>query len=366
MSQSPQTGTFTYNPPAGYEGLDSFNYTIANNAGSDVGTVVITIAGMIWFIDDNPASEPARRSTASCGRLTNPFSTLGAFETANGNATPVVNGDVTSPPEAGDHVFIHSGNYTGPLTLEANQRVIGQGATTGTIAVLTGITPATDSDTLPATGGTKPSIGGGGFNVVSNNQLHGLAFDDTTNTAINSNANVGTLVIGDVTILNDASNSAGIVLDDGGTSVTTVGTNSINTRSGVALSLTNATNIGAAGLTFTNISAGNNDGNPDPANGIVLNNTGATGSLTVSAGTIRNTTASGVMLTSTRNISFTSFTVQNSADDGITGLNVTNFTLDEFNHYEQRQCYARPWPRDDQPARYSKHYGIQHHRQRRR
>ncbi|HKY42135.1 MAG TPA: Ig-like domain-containing protein, partial [Pyrinomonadaceae bacterium] len=317
-------GTFTYNPPAGYDGLDSFNYTITNNAGSDVGTVVITITGMIWFV--NTAASSCTTINGSCGRLTNPFSTLGAFETANGNAAPLVNGDVTSP-EAGDHLFIHSGNYTGPLTLEANQRVIGQGATTGTTAALTGITPATDSDALPATGGAKPSIGGGGFNVVSNNHLHGLAFDDTTSTAINSNANVGTLVIGDVTILNDASNSAGIVLDDGGTSVTTVGTNSINTRSGVALSLTNATTIGAAGLTFTNISAGNNDGNADPLNGIVLNNTGANGGLTVSAGTIRNTTASGVMLTSTRAINFSNFTVQNSADDGITGLNVTNFTL---------------------------------------
>jgi hypothetical protein len=180
---------------------------------------------------------------------------------------------------------------------------------------------------LPATGGAKPSITTSGFNVVANNQLYGLAFDDTTNTAINSTANVGTLILGDIVILNDAANGAGIVLDDGGTSVTTVGTNSINTRSGVALSLTNATNIGAAGLTFTNISAGNNDGNPDPANGLVLNNTGASGGLTVSGGTIRFMTASGVMLTSTRNINFSNMTIQNSADDGITGLNVTNFTM---------------------------------------
>ena len=80
-------GTFTYNPPAGYEGLDSFNYTITNNAGSDVGTVVITITGMIWFVEQRGF----RRCTTNnniCGRLTNPFSTLGAFETANGNATP--------------------------------------------------------------------------------------------------------------------------------------------------------------------------------------------------------------------------------------------------------------------------------------
>ena len=85
-------GTFSYNPPAGYEGPDSFNYTIANAAGSDVGTVNITVAGMIWFIDDNPASGACTTNNNICGRLTNPFSTLAAFEAANGNATPV-NGD---------------------------------------------------------------------------------------------------------------------------------------------------------------------------------------------------------------------------------------------------------------------------------
>ena len=36
---SANAGTITYNPPAGYEGVDSFNYTITNNAGSDVGTI---------------------------------------------------------------------------------------------------------------------------------------------------------------------------------------------------------------------------------------------------------------------------------------------------------------------------------------
>src|SRR5919106_2700715 len=107
------------------------------------------------------------------------------------------------------------------LSLQNNQRVIGQGATTGTLAALSGVTPATDSDALPTTNGTKPSITTSGFNVVSNNQLYGLAFDDTTNTAINSNANVGTLIIGDVTMLIDAATSGGFVLGEGGTSVPT-------------------------------------------------------------------------------------------------------------------------------------------------
>src|SRR5258705_232436 len=99
-------GVFTYNPPAGYEGADSFNYTISNPAGSDVGTVNITITGMPCFVNSSPAAVTTIND--SCGRLTNPFSTLAAFEAANGNPTPLVNGDVTSP-EAGDHLFIYTG-----------------------------------------------------------------------------------------------------------------------------------------------------------------------------------------------------------------------------------------------------------------
>ena len=321
-------GTFTYNPPAGYEGPDSFNYTISNAAGSDVGTVNITIAGMIWFIDDNPASGACTTNNNICGRLTNPFSTLASFEAVNGNATPLNGSDVIAP-EAGDHIFIFSGNYTAPLTLENNQRVIGQGAPSP-LATLTGITPATDSDALPATGGAAPTItsAGNGFNLVSNNQLHGLAFSNTTGTAINSNANVGTLVIGTVTINNSGSNGAGIVLDDGGTSVTTTGTNSINTRSGVGLSLTNNTTIGGAGLTFVSISVGNNDGNTDPANGIVLNNTGA-GGLTVNGtgttdgtgGLIQNTTSRGASFISASNITLKNMNFTNA---GTTDLDATN------------------------------------------
>jgi methionine-rich copper-binding protein CopC len=329
-------GTFTYNPPAGYEGPDSFNYTITNSAGSDIGTVNITISGMIWFIDDNAASGSCTANNNICGRLTHPFSTLPSFEAVNGNATPVNGTDVIAP-EAGDHIFIFSGSYTGPLTLENNQRVIGQGATTGTLSGLSGITPATDSDTLPGTSGAKPSIGGGGFNVVSNNQIYGLQFDDSTTTSINSTANIGTMIIGDVTILNDASNGGGIILDDGGTSVTNVGTNTINCRSGVALNITNTT-IGAGNLTFVSISAGNNDANADPASGIILNNTGSgrlivtgNGNTSVggnsSGGTIQNTTSHAISLTSTQNPSFTNINIQGAGRSGIDGQQVTNFTL---------------------------------------
>lgn len=325
-------GKFTYNPPPGYTGADTFNYTITNLAGSDTASVTINISNMIWFIDDSASSCTTISAATGCGRLTNPLSTMAAFEAANGNAdVPASN---IYNPAAGDNIFIYSGNYTAPLTLEANQRVIGEGATSS-LQTLSGVTPATDSDTLPSTGGTKPSItsSGNGFNVVSNNQLYGLAFSNTTGTAINSNANVGTFIIGDVTITNSGA-GAGMILDDGGTSVTSTGINTISTNTATALSLTNATNIGAADLTYRSISSTGSS-----TNGIVLNNTGSAGGLIVAGnggtcttsvsctgGAIQNKTVA-ISLTNTQDVSLTRMFVQNTTSSGIFGTTVTNFTL---------------------------------------
>ena len=41
-------GSFTYNPPAGFEGTDTFTYTLMNGTGSNSATVTITVSGMIW------------------------------------------------------------------------------------------------------------------------------------------------------------------------------------------------------------------------------------------------------------------------------------------------------------------------------
>jgi hypothetical protein len=88
-------------------------------------------------------------------------------------------------------------------------------------------------------------------------------------------------------------------------------------------------------LNFRSISANG------AANGIVLNNTGASGGLTVtgdgggtnngSGGTIQNTTAEGILLISTQNVNLGYINVQNSGEDGIYGQNVTNFTLNRSN-----------------------------------
>ena len=83
-------GKFVYNPPAGFEGVDTFTYVLTDNANATsaasnrTATVSITVSGMIWFINNNSAS--CLTVAAGCGRLTNPFSTLAAFAAANNGA----------------------------------------------------------------------------------------------------------------------------------------------------------------------------------------------------------------------------------------------------------------------------------------
>jgi hypothetical protein len=107
----------------------------------------------------------------------------------------------------------------------------------------------------------------------------------------------------------------------------TSGGGTINASSGVGLSATNAT-IGAANLSFTSISA------TGAANGIILNNTGTSGGLSVagtgaanSGGTIQNVTGHGVLLTNTFNPSLNWMRIQNTAGSGVKGTSVTNFTF---------------------------------------
>src|SRR6185295_3594334 len=107
--------------------------------------------------------------------------------------------------------------------------------------------------------------------------------------------------------------------------------NTITTTTGTALNVAN-TSIGANNLEFRSISAGT--GASGPANGIILNTTGSAGGLKVkgtgaanSGGTIQQTTAAGISLTSTTGPSFDRMQIQNTGSSGIDGTQVTNFTF---------------------------------------
>ena len=117
----------------------------------------------------------------------------------------------------------------------------------------------------------------------------------------------------------------------GGTVSATDAANTAATTTATAINVTNTT-IAAAGLNFRSVSAGT--AASGPANGIVLNNTGALGGLTVSGngaagtgGTIQRTTGNGIALTATRSPSLSWMNIQNTNGHGIGGSGVTNLTV---------------------------------------
>ncbi len=180
-------GSFTYNPAPGFTGTDTFTYTVTDGSGATGnGTVTFNVSGMIWFVQ---AGAPAGGN----GRLTAPFNCLvgaGCFDT-------------TAADDPGDNIFLYSGAYTGGLTLLANQRFIGQGANLS-ISAITGLTPPTGSDPLPATGGVDPSITTSaittnGINLGSGNTLIGFTVGNTTGVDIGGNG-FGTLTVTDITL----------------------------------------------------------------------------------------------------------------------------------------------------------------------
>jgi hypothetical protein len=267
-------GSFTYNPPAGFEGADTFTYTLTSTAGSNSATVTINVSGMIWFIDNN----------ASCpcdGRLTKPFNTIASFA--------AVNNGTGNNPAANDNIFIYesASSYSATLTLLNGQKLIGQDAS-ASLSSITGLTPPTGSDPLPTTNSANATIvniqsGGTSITVGQNNTLTG--FTGGSSVTDISGSGFGTLTISDVTL------------------------NGI----GQALDLTN----GTLAATFLSISSSNST-----TTGISL--TGVAGSLTSPTTSIANPTGSALSVdTSSGSLNFGNTSATGS---GGTGISLTTNT----------------------------------------
>jgi len=314
-------GSFSYNPPAGFEGTDTFTYTLNDNDtpnNTDTGTVSITVSGMIWFINNNAA--------AGDGRLTNPFNTLAAFQ--------AVNDGVGNHPAANDNIFVYESatDYVGPVTLLNGQKFIGQDAT-ASLASITGITLAPNSDALPATSPGAPIVNitsaSAGINLGQNNTLRGFTGGNSA-PDINGSG-FGTVNISDVTLngngqalnlstgtLNgtfgsiSSTNSAttGVSLTSVGGSLTT-GSTTVTNPTGIGISVntssltlgfanTSVTGSGGTGVSLTtntgSITFGDLDISPDAGQRGLLA-TDNTNTITTTSGTIGTTTGIAVEIT---------------------------------------------------------------------
>lgn len=188
-------GGFTYRPPAGYTGADTFTYTLNDNddvPSTDTATVTINVSGMIWFIDENQTSN-------GNGRLDSPFNNVASFQAINGSGTG-------NNPKDGQSIFLYESadDYTGGITLRASQRLIGQDATSD-LATLAGVTPPSGSAALPtmnSSNGTFARIvnaAGNGVTLGTDSRIHGFTAGNASGTAITGNS-VGTIQVSAVTI----------------------------------------------------------------------------------------------------------------------------------------------------------------------
>ena len=263
-------GRFTYTPPTGFTGTDTYTYTGTSGGVSRMATITFTVSGMVWYVD----------SAAGVGNGTSAT----PFNTMTGLAAPAL---------AGHTIYVHKGGVgtTGAYALKANQTLVGAGATLS----VGGLTIAGSPFNRPTLTGTLSASGVSGITVS------GVSLSTGASDAVSlSNAGVD-FVGGGMSIV--TTSGTGLNASGGGTVTVQGAGNFINTSAGRALGVS-GTNIGAAGLTFERI-----DSAGTTTDGIVLNNTGASGGLTVtgngtpaSGGSVVNKTQRGGQFINTRNL----------------------------------------------------------------
>lgn len=274
-------GSFTYNPPPGYSGNDSFSYGVADGEGNRItATVTITVGQVVWFINN-------AASTAGDGRLTTPFNSISAFMTQ-------------AADKAGDRIFIYqgAGAYPGTLLLLNQQQVIGHGSGLSlppNLAIAAAARP-TLTNVVLAAGNT---VRGLNINASSGSGLLGI--------------NVGGLIVNNVAV---SSTGAPAVQLSGGSSVMAVTLDSVSATGGAhGIDLSN--NLGR--VTVNGGAIQNTSGHAIH----LLNNTGPL-DFTLRNSTISNAAAgeNGLHLAVLGNGSFGVVTVQNNTirNNGSTGV----------------------------------------------
>lgn len=196
-------GGFIYNPPLGIEGLDTFTYTITDDESqSDSATVSISINEMVWFIDNGAGPGD--------GRLGSPFNNIGAFNAIQTGVAPnAKDGDVIYLDEG-------SSSYSTGILLRSDQALLGEGVSLTTELGVLGITVPTYTSPLPVAAG-RPNIApstGNGIRLAVNNVVRGLNVGNTPGgSGVVDNGGVGNLIIDNVGI---SGTGGGISIVNGG------------------------------------------------------------------------------------------------------------------------------------------------------
>ena len=237
-----QNGTFTYDPPAGDDGADSFTYTVEDNDTGDsdgtedthTATATLTRAGdLIWFVDDSAPTAGGRGTSHSPLQSLAPLSTGGTRDGNDG---------------AHDRIFVYSGTYTNGIVLEGGQDLIGEphGLNAG-------------GTQFVAAGGSKPAISSAGGNVITlgtDNDVQDLALGNTpaASYSLHAPTGVGAFTVADTDIANGTGGALHVA---DGTPAVTLGTLSStgSTNHGVRIADTEGGTVSSTAGTLANATA---------------------------------------------------------------------------------------------------------------
>jgi Bacterial Ig domain/Bacterial cadherin-like domain/Cadherin-like len=293
VSLHASNGTFTYVPPAGFTGVDSFTYRITDPEGlSDTGVVFINVKHKVWYVKNNQAA-------GGLGRSTDPFDTLAEAETASA---------------AGDTIYVFEGDTTtlgqsDGITLKSGQRLLGEAVVLAVPAAVTingtaGLTlrstvgnlPRIENDNTPDAAGEDNGVSVPATAASSTGvEIRGLminGFDNAIDVTATGANNAG-VTIQDVTVA--GASLEGIDVNSGTTGTTTVAvTNSGLTSTGNGFDA-RSTAAGALRIDFSNNTSLSN------ASGVVIDGSGGgTTTITGFANNVvnPNTVGTGISVTS--------------------------------------------------------------------
>lgn len=171
-------GSFTYSPPPGYIGKDTFRYELSDGdpvTPNKDALVCINITDVIIFV--NNANPSPGNGGKGFGTLDDPYVNFSLINGING---------IGDEDSSGATIFLYAGNsptatmeYEG-IDLEDDQKFIGEGALES-IQSITGLSLPVHSLLLPSTGGIRPVIKDlhvsqdeEGIELANNNDIRGL------------------------------------------------------------------------------------------------------------------------------------------------------------------------------------------------
>jgi uncharacterized repeat protein (TIGR01451 family) len=236
-------GSFSYNPPAGFEGTDSFSYTVTDASGkTDTATATFTVSEMVWFVDNAAPS-------GGDGRLTAPFNSLAPLNGA---------GDADEPSDV-IYVLQGGGPYGGGIVLEDNERLVGQGIGLDAALAGFGIAVPPHSDARPAATGA-PTLANAGGDVVALANSNVVAYLNASASASGSAAVSSNGAGGSTTVDNVGAGAGGAA--NGFSLVNHAGVLSVTNSSVAANSSGTAVLVsgGSTPITFTGTTVSQNGG----------------------------------------------------------------------------------------------------------